>query len=92
MGRDLTPQGTIEIPANQTLRLVSSQVTTAGLQFGWSSLPSQNYAVLYKATISSPTWTSIATNRSIGTVTTFTDTNATRLSQPQGFYRVSQLP
>ena len=92
LGRDLTPQGTIEIPVNQILSLVSSQMTPSGVQFGWSSLPSQNYAVLYKATLATPVWTSIATNRSIGTLTFFTDTNAIRLSQPQGFYRVTQLP
>ncbi len=55
-------------------------------------LPSQNYAVLYKATLNAPTWTSIATNRSIGTLTTFTDTNAARFAQPQGYYRVTLIP
>jgi hypothetical protein len=62
------------------------------LELSWSSLPSRNYAVLYKTTLNAPSWTSIATNRSIGTVTSFTDTNSARLSLPQGFYRVSHLP
>ncbi len=34
LGRDLTPQGTIELPVDQTLRLVSSQVVSSGLQIG----------------------------------------------------------
>ena len=92
LGRDLTSQGTIEIPQNQTLKLISIQRSPSYAQFAWSSLPSQNYAVLYKATLNAATWTSIATNRSIGTVTYFTDTNAARLGQPQGYYKVLQLP
>jgi hypothetical protein len=92
LGRDLTSQGTIEIPANQTLRLISVQASSGNPQMAWSSLPGQNYAVLYKATLNAPAWTSIATNRSIGTVTYFTDTNAARLILPQGFYRITQLP
>ena len=92
LGRDLTSQGTIEIPQNQTLKLFSIQRSPGYAQFAWSSLPSQNYAVLYKATLDAPTWTSIATNRSIGTVTYFTDTNAGRLTQPQGYYKVLQVP
>ena len=91
-GRDLTPQGTMELPVDQTLRIVTSQATSFGMQFSWSSLPSRNYAVLYKASVTAPTWTSIATNRSIGTLTTFTDTNTARLSQPQGFYHVMLSP
>jgi hypothetical protein len=92
LGRDLTAQGTIELSVDQTLRVVSSQATAAGLQFSWSSLPSRNYAVLYKATLPAATWTGISTNRSIGTLTTFSNTNSARLSQPAGFYRVMLLP
>ena len=39
-----------------------------------------------------PSQATIATNLSIGTLTYFTETNATRLNQPQGFYRVIRLP
>jgi hypothetical protein len=92
LGKDLTPQGAIELPVSQTLSMVTSQATASGVQFSWSSLPDRNYAVLYKATLAGSTWTSIATNRSIGTLTYFTDANTARLSQPQGFYRVMQLP
>ena len=74
------------------MKLFSIQRSPGYAQFAWSSLPSQNYAVLYKATLDAPTWTSIATNRSIGTVTYFTDTNAGRLTQPQGYYKVLQVP
>ena len=91
-GRDLTAQGTIELPVDQTLRVVSSQATASGMKFSWSSLPDRNYAVLYKATLAAPAWTSIATNRSLGTLTTFTDNSGARLSLPQGFYRVTWLP
>jgi hypothetical protein len=92
VGRGLTPQGTIELPVDQPLRIVTSQTTGSGLTFNWTSLPDRRYAVHYKATLAAPSWTSIATNRSIGTLTPFTETNAVRLSQPQGFYRVVQTP
>jgi hypothetical protein len=92
LSRDLTPQGYLELPVDQTLRIVSSQGTAASRQFNWSSLPDENYVILYKATLASPSWSAIATNRSISTLTYFSDTNAARLSQPQGFYRVSLLP
>ena len=91
-GRDLTSQGSIEIPVDQTLRLLTGQATSSGMQFSWSSLPYRNYAVLYKATLNAAAWTSIATNQSIGTLSTFTDTNATRLALPQGLYRVMLMP
>jgi hypothetical protein len=88
IGRDLTPQGTLELPVDQTLRLLTTGVTPSGVQFSWSSLPFWNYAVLYKPNLDAPTWTNISTISSIGTLTTFTDTNSSRLSQPRGFYRV----
>lgn len=92
IGRDLTAQGNLELPVDQTLRIVSSQGTVTSRQFNWSSLPDKNYAILYKATLASPSWSAIATNRSISTLTYFTDTNAVRLNQSQGFYRVALLP
>ena len=66
-------------------------VDSAGLTLNWASLPDKNYAVLYKATLSARAWTTIATLCSIGTVTTFTDTDPARLSQAQGFYQVTTL-
>jgi len=66
--------------------------TPTGLLIGWSSVAWRNYAVLYKSTLAAPAWTSIATNHSVGTPTRFTETNTTRLTQPQGFYRVIQMP
>ena len=39
-----------------------------------------------------PSQATIATNLSIGTLTYFTETNATRLNQLQGLYCVTQLP
>jgi hypothetical protein len=48
--------------------------------------------VLYKSNLDALTWTPIGTIRSIGTLTTFTDTDSARLSQPEGFYQVRQVP
>ena len=92
LGRDLTSQGNLELLVDSTLRIMSSQGSVTNRQFNWSSLPDPNYAVLYKATLATPAWTSIATNHSIGTLTHFTDTDVVRLTQSQGFYRVTLLP
>jgi len=89
--RDLTPQGTIELPAESTLGVVGIMVDSAGLTLSWASLPDKAYAVQYKATLSAPGWTTIGTLSSIGTVTTFTDSDRARLSQGQGFYQVTAL-
>lgn len=92
LGRDLTSQDNLELPVDQTLRIVSSQGTVTNRQFNWSSLPDKNYAILYKTNLATSSWTGIATNRSISTLTYFTETNAVRLNQSPGFYRVVQLP
>ena len=96
VGRDLTSKGTIELPVNQTLRMTATTVTktdtSSTAAMSWVSLPDKAYAVQYSPTLLEGSWTTIATIQSIGTLTTFTDTDATRLSQSQGFYRVSLAP
>jgi phosphodiesterase/alkaline phosphatase D-like protein len=82
----------ITAPESPPLCIIEVTNTPTGLLIGWSSVASRNYAVLYKSTLAAPAWTSIATNRSVGTPTRFTETNTTRLTQPQGFYRVIQMP
>ena len=57
----------------------------------WTSLPDQSYVIQYKAGLDASAWMNIATNRSMGTLTYFNDTNASRLGQPQGFYRVVKV-
>jgi hypothetical protein len=58
----------------------------------WSSVPNLSYVVQCKPGLDASAWTSIATNRSIGTLTCFTDTDTARLNQPQGYYRIIRLP
>ena len=82
----------IPAPELPVPRIVEVTRNPTGLLFSWTSLASRDYAVLYKSTLAAPAWTRIATNHSVGTVTTFTDTNAARLDPPQGFYRVMLLP
>ena len=82
----------ITAPESPPLRIVEVTNSPTGLLFRWSSLPSRNYAVLYKSSLAAPAWASIATNQSFGTVTTYIDTNTARLNQPRGFYQVKTLP
>ena len=93
-GRDLTAQGPIELPLDQTLRMATMSKTSASspASMRWVSLPDKTYAVQYSTSLMAGSWTTIATVNSIGALTTFTDTDATRLSQPKGFYRVSLAP
>jgi len=79
----------IELPS---LCILDASMTPAGLRFSWSCLLAQDYAVLFTSNLATPIWTRIATNHSIGTVSTYTETNSARLSLPQGFYRVTHLP
>ena len=98
LGRDLTSQGTIELPLDQTLRMASVTRTsgaTSGsspMSMSWVSLPDKAYQVQFSTSLTTGTWTTIATVQSIGTLTTFTDTNAARLGLPKGFYRVALAP
>jgi hypothetical protein len=82
----------VELPVDQTLRMVLVGMDPGGLLLGWASLPARTYTVQYKATLSSSSWTNIGTVESVGTETTFTDTNPTRLTQSEGFYRVIVAP
>jgi len=98
LGHDLTSQGAIELPLNQTLRMAamtrtsSSSSGSSPVAMSWVSLPDMAYLVQYSTSLATGTWSTIATVQSIGTLTSFTDTNATRLSLPEGFYRVALSP
>jgi sugar lactone lactonase YvrE len=80
------------LPGNQSLCLRTCQMTPSGVQLGWLSVPDRDYVVLHKAALNASAWTRIATNHSVGALTIFTDNNALRLIQPQGFYRVIVFP
>jgi hypothetical protein len=91
VGRDLTPQGSIELPINKTLRMTSLTRASdaSALSISWVSLPELDYSVQYSPSLLPGTWTTIATFQSIGALSTFTDTDPIRLSLPRGFYRVN---
>lgn len=79
LGRDLTPQGTLELPVDHPPGIASSATATSnGISFSWISLPDHTYTIEYSATLTDASWTAIATVSSIGTMTTFTDTSSAR--------------
>lgn len=82
----------IPLALDSTPILYTCVMKTAGLELGWSSVPDRDYAVLYKARLNESTWTLFATQHSTSTATTFTDTNAVRLGQSQGYYQVTLQP
>ena len=89
-GCDLTAHGGIELPVDKTLRVVATANATGSSSFSmsWSSLPELDYAVQYSSVLPANPWTTIGTVRSIGTLSTFIDTDASRRSQSRGFYRI----
>ena len=91
-GRDLTPQGTLELPVDQSLRILGCSPSPSGVWISWSSLPGRTYLLLRTPSLTTPAWTTVATASSIGTVTFISDTNATTVAQQQGFYRVQLKP
>ena len=92
-GQDLTAQGSIELPVDPTLSMVTIVLRSdSARRLSWASLPDRAYIVQYKLTLSARDWSNVATVHSIGTLSTFTDTDATRLNQPQGFYRIVTVP
>ena len=90
LGRDLTPQGTIELPVNQTLRTASfGKVSdSSAFSISWVSLPELDYNVRYSPSLLDGSWITIGTVHSIGTQTTFIDTDTTRLNRSKAFYRI----
>jgi hypothetical protein len=58
----------------------------------WTSSPAATYGVDYKPSLDEAGWNRIATLPADGETTQFTDTDAGRLAQPQGFYRIAQEP
>jgi len=92
VGRDLTPQGSIELPVDQTLRIATVAADTTGVRFNWVGLSTQDYRVQYKFALSMTNWTDIGLVSAIGTLPVFADTNSVRLGQTQGFYRVMPSP
>ncbi|HNQ87981.1 MAG TPA: DUF1566 domain-containing protein [Verrucomicrobiota bacterium] len=92
LGKDLIPRGTIELPVDQTLLVTTMSVDSTAAEMTWASVPNRSYVVQYTPSLTTAAWASIATNRSVGPLTSFIESNTTRLAQPQGFYRVVQLP
>ncbi len=64
---------------------------TADLRIAWSSLAGRTYTVEYTAALPGG-WTSIATVPSQGSLTSYADTDPTRLGIAIGFYRVQLQP
>ncbi len=84
--------GILDVSTDQFVPIASEDAIPATLNLSWTSLPSRTYTVLYGPTLGASSWTTISTNQSIGTLTSFSDTNSVRVGQPQGYYRVQLAP
>ena len=84
--------GILDVSTDQFVPITSEDAIPATLNLSWTSLPSRTYTVLYGPTLGASSWTTISANQSIGTLTSFSDTNSVRVGQPQGYYRVQLAP
>ena len=75
---------------NQTLRTASfgKASDSSAFSISWVSLPELDYNVRYSPSLLDGSWITIGTVHSIGTQTTFIDTDTTRLSRSKAFYRI----
>ena len=64
---------------------------TTNLTMSWASATGKTYTVQYTDKLP-PAWTQVATVASQGASTSYTDSDATRMGRPVGFYRVSVQP
>lgn len=56
----------------------------------WCTVPGQTYEVLYKNSLTEPTWKALSPNLSASGVT-FSWTDATAGTVPQRYYRIQRL-
>lgn len=90
-GRDLTPQGTIELNSGEPFRVVEVTRRQGGLLLRWNSQTGRDYEIQYSSDLASNPWYRIGTVGAIGTSTTYLDANPDRLERPLGYYRILQL-
>ena len=91
-GHDLTPHGTIELQPNAPFQITDVYPNTNGMFLRWNCVHDRSYSVQWSSDVGSGLWTDIDTVATIGTRAFFTDTNATRLAGPVGFYRILLQP
>jgi len=76
-------------------QVVKPQITgiqrTANVTLTWTSVDGKTYIIEYTDNLSTP-WSQVATPLGMGTTTSFTDTDATRMARAVGFYRVGVQP
>lgn len=64
----------------------------ADVKLTWESLAGRTYVIQSSTSLAAGQWEDIATVEAEATTTTYSDTDATRLARPVGFYRVQLKP
>ena len=75
--------------ADNPIQLTGIAYTGTNVAVTWTSGAAQNYSVQYVVRLGD-VWQTIASVTGTGALTSFTETNVSRLSQPVGFYRIAQ--
>jgi hypothetical protein len=91
VGKDLTPQGPVELPADATLRILSLSLDASGVVLSWASLPDETYSIQYLSELGGTSWTTVASVASTGTVTTHAAAEPGSPVATAGYYRIQLL-
>ncbi len=85
--------GQFVVKNNATEALAISSFMRTGdnslIQLDFRATPGTTYTLQYLSDLTTGTWTDIGSVTSDGSTATFTETDAARLAQPRGFYRVT---
>jgi hypothetical protein len=91
-GRDLTPNGTVELDGSAPFALRQAGRTEFNVTLTWGSLPDVTYHIQHTLSLVNPAWSTISTHIAIGTLTHFTDTDPVRINQDRSCYRAIAPP
>jgi hypothetical protein len=81
--------GTDPNQPSEFLAIQSLQQTDSSRVLIWQSIPGTIYHIEYSQSLETESWDSIASNiEGRGATTSWLDSDATRLADPSGFYRV----
>ncbi len=80
--------GTDPNDPNSVFALTSALRTGDGVELTWSSVDGKEYVIEYSTTLEPDSWVEVSAEAATGASTSFTDNDAARTGEPNGYYRV----
>jgi len=91
VGRDLVPQGVLEIDPDAMFLLSLNQVSVTVKGLEWISIPNETYVVQFSESLIPPNWIGVRTQAAFSTVSRYSAPTAVDSTDRAGFYRVLHL-